>query len=157
MTGLDLNEVELQQARRVFERPNLQFVLADVVVAPAPVERPDVILLASVIQYVPDLPALITRLLGWLAPGGELDILDSPLYAAGDLPAARERTRQHYAALAVPEMVEAYHHHQWRDLDGSNTAVRYRPDLLRHRLARRLLGWPRSPFPWVRIRPEPPG
>jgi len=153
VTGIDLNEVELEQARRVFQRPNLEFVLGDVVVAPPPPERPDVIVLASMIQYVADLPGLIGRLLGWLAPGGELEILDSRLYRAAALPAARDRTRRHYAALGVPEMANAYHHHEWRELDGFDATVAYRPDQLGRRLERRLFGIPRSPFPWIRIRP----
>lgn len=154
VTGLDVNEVELRQARRVFVRPDLAFVLGDVLTQQRPDELPDVIVAASVIQYVPDLSLLIVRLLSWLAPGGELEILDSPLYTAADVVGARERTRQHYAALGVPEMADAYHHHEWRDLDGFDTEVRYRPVLLQHRLERRLLGHARSPFPWIRIRPE---
>ena len=153
VTGIDLNEVELEQARRVFHRANLDFVLGDVSTVPPPPGRPDVIVLASMIQYVADLPALVARLLGWLAPDGELEILDSPFYRAAELPGAVERSRRHYAALGVAEMADAYHHHQWHELDGFHVTVAYRPDRADHRLERRLLGTPRSPFPWIRVRP----
>ncbi len=159
VTGLDVNVVELDQARRVFgDRPNLRFVLADVLAAPMPTPRPTVIVLASVIQYAPDLGALIRRLADWLAPGGEIHVLDSPIYAPDDVPAARERTRRYYAELGVPEMAPVYQHHDWRAFDGFKVDVLSRPGTPRARIERRLLGRllgrPRSPFPWLRIRPE---
>lgn len=149
--GLDPNEQELGQARRVFaHRPNLRFVAGDVRFAPAPVERPDVIVLASVIQYLADLPGLVRRLTGWLCPGGEIHILDSPLYEQAALGAAGERTRAYYTGLGIPQMAALYHHHAWSELDGLTVEVLYRPDPP-GRLGR-LLARPRSPFPWVRIR-----
>ena len=154
VTGLDVNVTELDQARRVFgDRPNLRFVEADALLAPPPAVRPNVIVLASVIQYVPDLAALVRRLEDWLAPGGEIHILDSPIYAPDDVPAARERTRRYYAELGVPEMAAVYRHHDWRALDGFRVDVLGRPETPLARLERRLLGRPRSPFPWLRIRP----
>lgn len=155
VVGLDANEMELGQARRVFGgRPNLRFVLGDVLVVSSPVERPNVIVLASVIQYVPDLPALIRRLEGWLVPSGEIHVLDSPLYRAEELPGARERTRRYYTALGVPAMAEAYRHHDRRAVDEFAADILYRPDALRRRIERRLLGRSRSPFPWIRVRRE---
>lgn len=155
VTGLDANETELAQAERVFGgRPNLAFIAGDAITSPPPAERPDVIVLASVIQYVADVPGLLRRLGGWLAPGGELHALDSPFYRAEDVPAARERTRRHYAELGVPEMADVYHAHDWRSLDGFAVDVLYRPDSRWVLFERRVLGRPRSPFPWLRIRPD---
>ena len=119
---------------------------------PPPLQAPNVVVLASVVQYVPDLWVAVARLLGWLAPGGELHVLDSPLYRPEEIAAARERTRRYYAQLGVPQMAEAYHHHAWSALDGFDVDVAYRPDSVRRRLERRL-GRVRSPFPWIRIRP----
>jgi SAM-dependent methyltransferase len=154
VVALDPNEVELAQAERVFGgRPNLRFLVADVR-DPLPVpERPDVVVLASVLQYVPDLPGLITHLAASLAPGGELHILDSPFYRTAELPAARERSRRYYRDLGVPEMAEAYRHHDWRTLEPFEPTVLYRPDSLRVTIEGRLLRRARSPFPWIRIRP----
>ena len=151
--GLDANEVELGQARRVFgRRPNLTFILGDATIVPPPGDRPDVIILASVIQYVEDLPSLLLRLAGWLRPGGEIHILDSPVYRPGEVVAARERSRRYYAALGVPEMAEVYHAHDWTALEGFRVDILYRPDSARAVLERRALGRRRSPFPWLRIR-----
>jgi len=154
VVGLEANDVELAQARRVFGgRPGLRFSSGDMLTAPSPLDGATVVVLASVIQYAADLPALLRRLLGWLAPEGELHVLDSPLYRPGELAGARERTRRYYAQLGVPEMAEAYHQHTWSALDGFAAEVRYRPDAWLRRLERRVLGRVRSPFPWIRIRP----
>lgn len=161
VVGLDPNPVELAQAERLFVATNLRFVGGDVL-AWTPVGAPvDVIVLASVIQYLPDLAVLLRRLLPWLAPAGEVHVLDSPLYADAELEAARERSRRHYASLGVPEMAAAYHHHPWGALDGFDRDVLYWPGRspaarlagrLPVRVARCLPGPARSPFPWVRIR-----
>lgn len=151
VTGMDLNEAELEQARRVFGGGlNLCFVTGDVRSAPAPAERLNIIVLASVIQYLADLPGLIRRLADWLAPGGEIHILDSPLYEPSALAAAGERTRAYYAGLGVPLMADLYLHHAWSEFDGLPVEVLYDP-VPPGRIGR-LLARPRSPFPWLRIR-----
>ncbi len=153
VVGLDSNELELGQALRVFGgRPNLTFVAADAEDAEPPASSPNVIVLASVIQYLPYLRGTIDRLLGRLADGGELHILDSPLYRREQVAAARERSRVHYERLGTPEMIDVYRHHEWAELEGLNADVLYRPDAIRCRIGRRLFGVRRSPFPWIRIR-----
>ena len=150
--GIDPNEVELDQAARVFRAPNLRFTLDDIL-GMTPREPPDVVILASVIQYIPDLGSALQRIAAMLAPGGETHILDSPLYEGWQLEDARERTRRHYASVGVPRMADAYHHHTWEVLDGFRADVLYLPRAgLRARVERRVLGRPRSPFPWIRIR-----
>ena len=153
VVGLDGNPVELEQARRVFGSvPNLRFVLDDVEKAGCPIDSPTTVVLASLIQYVPDLHALIERLLTWLPPGGEIHILDSPIYSAADVDEARARSRLYYERLGVPEMASLYHHHSWSELAGFELDVLYRPDTLGKRLAARLLRVRQTPFPWIRVR-----
>ena len=153
VSGIDPNERELAQAVRVFAGlPNLEFRLGDVLLVDAPAVRPDMILLASVIQYVADLPALIVRLGSWLADGGEIHVLDSPLYETAGVPAAQERSRQHYVAVGVPEMAAAYHHHTWASIERFAPAILHQPAPTAGRLLRRLGGRVESPFPWLRIR-----
>jgi len=155
VTGTDVNDLELEQARRVFgRRSRLDFVHHDMRAGYLPMPRPDVLVLASSIQYVEDAPALIPAWLRALAPGGELHILDSPLYRLAELATARERTLRHYTEIGVPEMAAAYHHHTWESLQGFPAQVLHRPDAALPRLRRRLLGTASSPFPWIRIRGE---
>ncbi len=155
VVGVDVNDTELGQATRVFAgRPELGFVRGNVLTMPPPPEPLDVVVLASVVQYVPDVPGLLRRLVPWLVVGGEIHVLDSPFYRAVDAAAARERTRRHYAGLGVPEMAEVYHHHRFDELAAFSPTFLYRPEAWTSRLGRRILGRPRSPFPWIRIRRE---
>jgi SAM-dependent methyltransferase len=155
VVGLEANPVELEQARRVFaDRPNLAFVEGDLERdAALPLDLPDAVVLASAIQYVEELSALVARLRSQLASAGELHILDSPLYAPGEVPAARERTREHYEQIGVPEMAANYHHHTWDEVAAFRPTLAYRPAALAQRAAARL-GRARSPFPWLIIGAE---
>jgi SAM-dependent methyltransferase len=152
VTGVDRNGAELDQARRVFGGwPNLDFVAGDLPDGVPTGGPADLVVLASVIQYLPDLAGAVETLLARAAPHGELHILDSPFYGADDVAAARQRTRSHYADVGVPEMAEQYHHHVWDELAAFRFDVVYRPDGWQRKVERRLLRRPRSPFPWIRI------
>lgn len=152
VVGVDANAAELVQARRVFgHRPNLRFVLGDIEVDAQPIDRASVIVLASVAQYIADLPTLIARLRSWLTPTGELHIIDTPFYAGVDVPAARERSMRHYRDIGVPEMAAFYQHHDRQVIGELEGTVLYDPDAIAVRVARHLLRRPRSPFPWIRI------
>jgi len=147
--GVDQNLYELKQAARVFaSHSNISFLDADIFSAPFVPESFDVILLASIIQYFPDLPALLNVLSGYLKPHGEIHILDSPLYADDEISGAIQRSRQYYSSLGFPDMVEQYFHHCETDLKPFDAKWLYRPHS-------RVLRWKRllrsfdSPFPWI--------
>jgi ubiquinone/menaquinone biosynthesis C-methylase UbiE len=150
--GLDRADYELKQAARLFSEPHLAFLSADILHPPFARQTFDIIILASVIQYFPDLPALMRLLQALLRPGGEIHVLDSPLYQEDQLPAARLRTRAYYAALGLPQMAEYYHHHPTTALAEFSPRWLYHPSSLRARVAR-LLGKRLSPFPWIVLRP----
>ncbi|MGQ0603687.1 MAG: class I SAM-dependent methyltransferase [Anaerolineales bacterium] len=151
--GLDLNRRELTQAARVFvERPRLKFIYGDVFSAPLPLGTFHMIVAASVIQYFSDLPALVRRLLALCAPGDEVHVLDSPLYAASELVAAQQRTREYYTQKGLAFMTEAYHHHLRSALTPFNPDVLYNPRAPLNRLAQWWWGEvPRSPFLWLKV------
>jgi SAM-dependent methyltransferase len=153
VVGVDAVAEEIDQARRVFgAQPRLEFVCGEIVDGDLPGGRADVAVLASVVQYVPDPARLVASMLTTLGPGGEVHVLDSPLYRPAELAAARERTREHYGEVGVPEMTRAYHHHTWESFASLHAEVLYRPDSVRHRFERRVLRRPRSPFAWLRFR-----
>jgi len=149
--GLDRKSSELAQAARLFHRPNLVFFAANIFSAPFSPQRFDIIVLASVIQYFPDLKALISALVPLLKSDGEIHILDSLLYSPAELPAARARTRAYYTTLGFPEMADHYHHHPNSALDPYAPIWLYRPNGWIFRLKRRF-GWSVSPFPWAVLR-----
>lgn len=154
VTGADLNRFELEQAARVFaSNSNLFFVEAGTDFLPFKSGSFDLILLASVIQYFADLPALLRSLTVYLKPRGEIHILDSPLYADEEAAGAAQRSRDYFSSLGFPEMTEHYFHHRFSALDGFNFKTLYQPHTIWLR-AKHLLGRIDSPFPWVVIRPD---
>ena len=149
--GVDRAGPELTQAAGIFGAGNLMFLEADVFQPPVPQSSFDVIVMASVIQYFPDLPRLIQSLQLLLRPGGEIHVIDSPLYDAAGLAAAQKRTEAYYAALGFPDMSAHYFHHTYAELRPFAPIYLHRPDSLPARVSRRI-GRPQSPFPWVLIR-----
>ncbi|HXF84378.1 MAG TPA: methyltransferase domain-containing protein [Anaerolineales bacterium] len=151
--GMDVNHFELAQAARVFSsRSNLLFLEGDIFSAPFPPAVFDIIVLASVIQYFPDLNRLLHALLPFLKPDGEIHILDSPLYPSQEeREAAVQRTRRYYSELGFPEMSEQYFHHCLSELNGFSVSRLYHPRSFLARL-KRVLRVTDSPFPWLVVR-----
>jgi len=151
LTGMEINREELTQAKRLFALPNVQWRIADIfdenAFAPASL---DCILVNSVIQYFPDLPVLLGRLLEVLRAGGEIHLLDSPVYERSTIAAARQRSHDYYSKMGTAEMAAFYYHHCWDDLQPFHPKVLYDPRAFGNRL-RQWLGRSDSPFPWIVI------
>lgn len=147
--GLDQNLPELEMAVQVFgDQPNLQFAFGDVLDPQFPNQRYDQIVLASCIQYFSDKGQLFRVLLDLLIPGGQIHLIDSPVYALDDLPKAQARSHSYYAELGFPEMADHYHPCAWSELALFQPQYRYRPSRLQRYLAR-LSGKAFRPFPWL--------
>lgn len=147
--AVDVNQPELEQGARVFQRPNLHFYFADILADTLPHDRFDIIFLAASVQYFPDLPQLVAALKQCLRAKGEIHFLDSPFYS-DEISAlnAKQRTKNYYQQVGFPEMAQFYHHHHWQTLaalGGHRVGETWA-----HRLCRRL-GYV-GPFPWVRIK-----
>lgn len=148
--GVDINEIELKQAVRLFpNNTRITFVYGDITSSAFDDCRTDLIICASVIQYFPDVHPLIGRLKGLLHSGGEIHIVDTPLYREKDAPAAKTRSLDYFTKLGHPAMASYYHHHTWESLNGYRYAVLHDPDSLLGRI-RKWQGF--SPFPWIVIR-----
>jgi SAM-dependent methyltransferase len=149
---VDIGGPELDQARRVFGGPDgPAFVAGDAETLDAAALKLDVIVLASVVQYLADPAGAVGRLLAACRPGGSVHVLDSPLYRPGEVASAAARTAAHYDRVGVPELAAAYHHHTFEAFaDLRPVVVRARPRAWRQHLAARL-GRPISPFPWLRF------
>lgn len=149
VTGLDIFREELLQAKRIFRVPNLEFCFGNIFNSAFPEGIFRMIFLNSTIQYFPDLHRLIRHLFMLLAPGGEIHILDSPLYKKQNVIAARERSIRYFQKLGFPEMAGFYHHHPEQSLEAFQPEYLYRPGVFK-RLIKPLY----APFPWIRIRNE---
>lgn len=148
--GVDVNRTELEQAARLFASDNCRFAYGDIFAAVWPKQYFDVIILNSCIQYFPKVGRLLRVLLAMLKEGGEIHIIDSPIYQPAEVPQARQRSQHYYQSKGVGAMAANYHHHSWEDFASFQPHIHYRPDQLLHKIRRKLFG-KASPFPWIAI------
>jgi 2-polyprenyl-3-methyl-5-hydroxy-6-metoxy-1,4-benzoquinol methylase len=145
--GIDINEVELIQAKRVFGyKDNIQFAIESL----NSVERSrryDVIVFAASIQYFPDLHKTIQTGLSLLNPDGEIHILDSHFYHRNEIQAAIQRSHSYYQAIGFEEMADRYFHHAFESLSGFHQKKLFDPLHLKNKI---FLG--KDPFPWICIK-----
>jgi SAM-dependent methyltransferase len=147
ITGIDVNTVELNQAKKVFSgRENLCFEEGDLQMMD-PGSKFDFIIFAASIQYFSFFDETIKLALSHLNQAGEIHILDSHFYRLKDLEPARRRSNLYYKSIGQEEMTEFYFHHSWDSLNGFHHKVLYDPSELKNKLLFR-----KDPFPWIRIK-----
>lgn len=144
--GGDINKTELNQARRCFDRSNLNFTYLDIFNLD-PDKKFDLITINAAIQYFSKIDEVMLKIKALLTETGEFHVLDSPIYAnVEEAKKAKQRSDQYYNTMGVPEMSEAYFHHVWSDFD--DFEVLYRPTLVPG-ISKFLK---QSPFPWLIFR-----
>ncbi|MGQ5313911.1 class I SAM-dependent methyltransferase [Xanthomonas arboricola pv. corylina] len=151
--GIDVNRTELTQAARVFGHDQrLSFIAADIQTLALPRDLFDVIVVPACIQYFADPAALVVCLLAQLRDGGELHILDSPLYL--DRQRASEsaaRSLRYFSELGVPSLAAHYHQHTYASFDRFVVQRLFDPRRPGARL-RRMLRMKQPHFPWLCLR-----
>lgn len=146
VVGLDINEMELEQAVRVFNSHNIEFVYGDLFeIGDIFYDRFDIITLNASVQYFKDLDKLFGLLKRFLRSKGEIHIIDSPFYKYSNIDAAKERTQDYYTKMGVPEMGVHYFHHSHDCVN--EFKVMYRPPA---KIIRRVFRLVDSPFLWLR-------
>ncbi len=124
--GLDINKEELEQATRVFNKENLQFVYGDIFdLKNIFFNKFDIICLNASIQYFSDFNKLITLLKQFLKINGEIHIIDSPFYEEKEIKKAKLRTELYYTNLGFLEMKKNYFHHKKTDI--KDFIILYKP------------------------------
>ncbi|UOS97866.1 methyltransferase domain-containing protein [Xanthomonas arboricola] len=151
--GIDVNRTELTQAARVFGHDQrLSFIAADIQTLALPRDLFDVIVVPACIQYFADPASLVVRLLAQLRNGGELHILDSPLYAdAQAANASAARSMRYFTELGVPALAAHYHQHTYASFDRFVVQRLFDPRRPGARL-RRMLRMKQPHFPWLCLR-----
>jgi ubiquinone/menaquinone biosynthesis C-methylase UbiE len=146
VTGSDINNSELNQAKRVFfNRPNLKFESGDF--RNMDLNRKfDVIIFAASIQYFPIFDGTITKALTFLNPEGEIHILDSQFYNPDELEQAKQRSYKYYDSLGNSEMAKHYFHHELISLNRFKHKFLFNPNKLISKII-----FKKDPFPWIRI------
>lgn len=145
VTGYDINQLELYQARKVFgDRANLQFTSKDPFIETA---KYDVIIFAASIQYFESLAEIVSKAMYRLQPGGAIHIIDTHFYQPAEVPAAQKRTEDYFASIGFGSMSANYFHHSLEDLKSFDYRILYSPRSFWNRLLQR-----KDPFYWVCIK-----
>ena len=148
--GLDINATELTQAGSVFQRTsNLRFIMGNVFTLNLSFKI-DYIVLASSVQYFPDIEVLLTTLLQKIPNHGEIHILDTPFYREENVNRAKARSKQYFESQHS-KMPAHYHHHCWEDLRNFDFTILYNPLSIISKLKN--VVQVDSPFPWIKIIP----
>lgn len=145
---MDINQTELIQAGRVFGgQTRLQFIAGDIRSGILEEAMFDVIVFAASVQYFPSLQKMLNAALAHLTEGGEIHILDTPLYGRSEVEAARQRTATYYSSLGFPAMADYYFHHSIDELKPFEYAVMHK----RLSFSDKILGRS-NPFPWICVK-----
>jgi len=147
ITGLDINGVEILQAKRVFHHANLKFICKAFEPGMFFDEKFDIVLFAASVQYFPSLQTVLNDALSILKENGEIHITDSHVYKAGGQYLAAQRTEKYYAQLGCPEMAGHYYHHVINELLPFNHKILLNPESLFARITKK------DPFYWISITP----
>jgi SAM-dependent methyltransferase len=148
--GIDMNVTELEQAERIFgHREGFTLVYGDILSNAFHSPLADVIVLASSIQYFPDLALVINKLLSLLRPSGEIHILDSPIYTTQEALQAKGRSAEYFRQSGHEAMTRYYFHHCWESLREFNYHLLYDPGSWPNKISKMFK--PVSPFPWICI------
>jgi len=146
VTGIDVNEPEIMQAKRLFKNERIDFICASFDPAMFTGQNFDVILFAASIQYFPSLKNILQGALSCLNGNGEIHIIDTNFYSPNQVEGAARRTEQYYTDMGYPEMAAFYFHHTVNDLKPFNYRVLFNP----HRLVNKI--GKKDPFYWVTIK-----
>lgn len=148
ITAIDINELEMQQAKRVFkDLPNLEFIDGDIRNEKLANRKFDIILLAASLQYFSSVSEIISTAFSALVPGGEIHIIDTPVYKSKELSSAIERSTNYYHRIGIPEMAKNYFHHSFDELNIYDNTLLFKPG----GFINKVLG-NKDPFPWIIIK-----
>ena len=148
VTGIDINRIELKQAKKVFaSRKNLNFVAADIRNGIPGDKKYDLIVFAASIQYFDSFKEIINTALQYLTLQGEIHIIDSHFYLPEKIFAARQRTKKYFSEIGFPEMSDYYFHHSLREFQSFNYTVLYNPHSWINKISFR-----KNPFHWIVIK-----
>lgn len=153
--ALDVNQVELKQGSRVFNKlNNLSFIYANVTSNPFKAEKLfDLIVLSSSIQYFSDINGLVRSLQPLLLEKGEIHILDSPIYKnKNEAGQAKKRSEEYFKSMEHAWMNHYYFHHTAEQFR-FNFKIRYNPSSFIMRIKNVISK--SSPFPWISISKNP--
>jgi ubiquinone/menaquinone biosynthesis C-methylase UbiE len=146
VTGIDINQVEINQANRVFKKDNLQFMYDTFNDNTFESESFDVIVFAASLQYFPSVINVLKQAQAILSKRGEIHIIDTPLYDPLEVGEADQRSRNYFTHMGFPEMSDYYYHHSISEFWGFKYRIMFNPDNIFNRFFKK------DPFHWIVLR-----
>ena len=148
VTGIDINTIELEQAKKVFRNiSNLNFIEGDIHSGILGDKKFDMIVFAASIQYFESLNEIIKTAMSYLTLQGEIHILDTHLYQPYEIAPAKQRSKKYFTDIGFPEMTQFYFHHVFRNLKSFHFSILYNPHSWMNKLLFR-----KNPFHWIVIK-----
>lgn len=143
ITGVDINETELEQAARVF--PAVNFIYGDIRECLLK-KQFDAIVFAASFQYFLSPKEILESCFSHVKDKGEIHILDTHFYSKEDSPGAVRRSKEYFAMNGFPQMSEFYFHHTLSELESLTYDILYDPKGKLNRL------FHQNPFLWICIK-----
>ncbi|HMG83523.1 MAG TPA: class I SAM-dependent methyltransferase [Ferruginibacter sp.] len=148
VVGLDINDIELEQARRLFSPfQNLGFINGDMGDEIFADKKFDSIVFAASIQYFESIKKIVAIALEHLTPQGEVHIMDTNFYQGSEVILAQQRTKEYYASLGFSGMEEYYFHHTLNELNVFQYKILFNPASWRNKWL-----FNKPPFYWIVIK-----
>jgi SAM-dependent methyltransferase len=148
VTGLDVNQFEINQAKRVFNKINLRFFCDEFDAEKFKSVSFDVVVFAASVQYFNPMRDILDKALANLNPLDEIHIIDTNFYTPLDVGGAAQRTLEHYTEMGYPELAKYYFHHRLDDLQGYHYKILSNPNSIINCLQKN------SPFYWICIKKQ---
>ena len=150
VTGIDINSMELSQAKRVFNKiRNLEFLNCSLQNELLKKHRFDIIVFAASVQYFSSLQDILKVAFSYLNPDGEVHIIDSPFYKPNEIANARQRSKVYYEMIGFPQMTAYYFHHSLEEIRSFDYKILYNPDSVFNNLKKN-----KNPFHWISIKKD---
>ncbi|MBK6609360.1 MAG: class I SAM-dependent methyltransferase [Sphingobacteriales bacterium] len=153
--GLEINQTELEQAKRVFKHSSIFWDSTDIFDSNHWQPNSfDFIFLNSVAQYFSNFEAVCLHLRQLLTNKSDarIFITDTPFYPSDQVEAARQRSKTYYTNLGYPEMADYYFHRQLPlDLKGHPHQFLYRPTFINN-MWNKIFGGVMPVFPVIAIK-----
>ena len=147
ITGIDINSVELDQAKRIFNKiKNLDFFNCSFHNELLNKRKFDIAVFAASIQYFPSLRNILKDSFTYMKADGEIHIIDSPFYKQDQINSAHQRSQAYYESIGFPEMIDQYFHHSVEEINSFNYKIIYNPDSIFNSLKKN-----KNPFFWICI------
>ena len=145
LTGMDVNGVEIEQAKRVF--PEVNFHLENIMNVKN--KKFDLVVIAGAFQYFENTEALFLKLKSILNDNGKLIIMETFFYYDEEIQKAKAASDSYYKKIGVVEMKDFYFHQNWNCLSLKKYRVIYKLNVIFKLLNK--MGGTYSPFPIIEV------